>query len=139
MRMQRTKLGQGGFTLIEIMVVVAIVAVLSTIAYGSYRDSVVKSKRKAAAACSIELAQFMERYYTTNMTYVGAALPNAGCRAELALDYAFGVAGLTATGYTISATPVGAQLSSDTLCGTLGVNERGQKSKSGSGSLTDCW
>ena len=56
-----------------------IMAILATVAYSAYRDSVVKSKRKAAAGCAIEAAQFMERFYTTNMTYQGAALPALGC------------------------------------------------------------
>lgn len=139
MQMKRSNRAQGGFTLLELMIVVGIVGILATIAYSSYRDSVVKSKRKAAATCAVEMAQFMERYYTTNMTYVGAALPNSGCRTELAPDYAFAVAGLSATTYSISATPLGGQLAADTLCGTLGINERGQKTKSGGGALKDCW
>ena len=57
-----------GFTLIELMVVVAIIAILAAIAYPSYTNHVVKTRRAAATACVMEAAHFMERYYTTNLT-----------------------------------------------------------------------
>ena len=139
MQMIRNKLTQGGVTLLELLVVVTIVGILATISYSAYRDSVVKSKRKAAAGCAIEAAQFMERFYTTNMTYAGAALPAMGCQADIAQDYAITVGGLSATGYTVSATPIAGQASSDTKCGTLTVNQRGTKTKSGTAALADCW
>src|SRR3546814_7599636 len=69
-----------GFTLIELMVVVAIIAILASIAYPAYTDYIVKTRRSAGAACLLEQAQFMERYYTTNMGYSSAALPATACR-----------------------------------------------------------
>lgn len=139
MQMKRIKRMQGGFTLLELLVVVTIVAILATVAYSAYRDSVVKSKRKAAAGCAIEAAQFMERFYTTNMTYQGAALPALGCAADIVRDYTITVGGLSATGYTVTATPIAGQATSDTKCGVLTVNQRGQKTKSGTAPLADCW
>ena len=65
-----------GFTLIEIMIVVLIVGVLAAIAMASYKLSVIKSRRSAAAVCLQERAQLMERFYTTRMTYVGAPAPS---------------------------------------------------------------
>ena len=58
-----------GFTLVEVMVVVAIIGILAAIAYPSYQDSVVKSKRGAAVSCLMEQVQFMERFYSTNLRY----------------------------------------------------------------------
>src|SRR3546814_13633363 len=78
-----------GFTLIELMVVVAIIAILASIAYPAYTDYIVKTRRSAGAACLLEQAQFMERYYTTNMGYSRAALPTTTCRTALSDPYSF--------------------------------------------------
>src|SRR3546814_21115150 len=78
-----------GFTLIELMVVVAIIAILASIAYPAYNDYIVKTRRSAGAACLLDQAQFMERYYTTNMGYSSAELPATACRNELRAQYSF--------------------------------------------------
>lgn len=130
-----------GFTLIELMVVVLIVAVLATIAYTSYANNVTATRRKAAAACLVEQAQFMERWYTTRLTYVGAN-PQLACETDLNQFYTFSTptaATATATAYSLTATPINAQLSRDTQCGVLGINQAGTKSKTGTGTLTECW
>ena len=61
--------GQSGFTLIELMIVVIVLAVLASIAYASYENATIASRRKAGAACLLESAQFMERFYTTHLQY----------------------------------------------------------------------
>ena len=58
-----------GFTLIEVMIVVAIVAILSAIAFPSYQESVRKSKRADARTQLLEVAQFMQRFYSQNDRY----------------------------------------------------------------------
>lgn len=130
-----------GFTLIELMIVVAILAILAAIAYAAYGNYVVSSRRAAAAACLSEVAQFMERYHTTNQTYEGATLPALGCRTELARFYTFGVtAGATATTFAITAAPQGQQQAKDNAkCGTLGLNHSGTKSATGSAGAAGCW
>jgi len=130
-----------GFTLIELMVVVAIVGILSAIAYPSYIEHLVKSRRAVAAACLTELAQFMERNNTTNMTY-SVALPNNQCRADLNGIYtiSFPAGQPTASTYTIQAVPQGGQATRDTRCGTLTLNHVGVKTESGTAaSYRDCW
>ena len=83
----------------------------------------------------------MERYYTTNQTSVGAALPALGCRTELAQFYTFGVtAGATATAFAITAAPQGQQQARDNAkCGTLGLNQAGTRSATGSAGAAGCW
>lgn len=131
-----------GFTLIEVMIAVLIIAVLAGIAYASYERFVIEGRRKAATACLMEGAQFMERYYTTRLTYVGGS-PVLGCQNELAGSYTFPAttaATATATGYTLSAIPAGRQATKDTKCATLGINQAGTKTESGSAaSVAECW
>src|SRR3546814_6068541 len=99
-----------GFTLIELMVVVAIIAILASIAYPAYTDYIVKTRRSAGAACLLEQAQFMERYYTNNMGYSSAALQATACRTELSAHYSFDFsAGPAAGTYTRPATQQGSQ------------------------------
>lgn len=133
--------GQGGFTLLEIMIVVVILGVLAGVAFASYERQVVKSRRKAAAVCLQERAQFMERFYTTNMTYVGAPAP-AACDAGLVPFYAIQFdpgAAPAAKSYTLQAVPQGAQASKDTACGTLSLTGQGVRGRTGSAPLNDCW
>lgn len=128
-----------GFTLIELMITVAVIAILASIAMASYNFAVVKSRRSAAAGCLLERAQFMERFYTTRMTYQGAPAP-AQCGADVSPHYTLAFSGTpNATTFVITATPQGSQASADAKCGTLSINAQGVKGKTGTGSVDDCW
>ena len=142
MKNSNNRRGNRGFTLIELMIVVAIIAVLAGIAYASYQNSVVNSRRAAAAACLLEVAQFMEREYTTRLTYANVnAVPALACRDDLAGLYTFGLNGaVTATTYSVQAVPQGVQAAADTKCATLRLNQAGTRSITGSGgSVPNCW
>lgn len=138
-----------GFTLIEVMIVVAIVAILAAVAYPSYIQSVTKTRRTAAQGCLVEMAQFMERFYTTNMRYdqtaatppVAVALANPTCRADMAAFYTFSFAAgqPTQSTYTIQAVPQGGQATADVGCGTLTLTQAGTKGRSGTAAMNLCW
>lgn len=128
--------GNAGFTLIELMITVAIVAIIASIAYPSYQSHIAKTRRGVAKACLSELAQYMERYYTTNQQFhqsrdstpVANSLPNLQCRTELTGSYTFGFPVLTAATYELRATPTAAQIARDTQCGrVLTLNQSGTR------------
>ena len=138
-----------GFTLIELIIVVAIIGVLAAIAYPSYQDSVRKSRRADARAVLLEAAQFMERFYTESFRYdqdrngTAVALPaplTVSPRGSAAGTqyYDITLTNLAATTFTLNAAPTGAQ-SSDTGCGTLSLANTGVKTVSGSKPVDECW
>ncbi|HOI65069.1 MAG TPA: type IV pilin protein [Thiomonas arsenitoxydans] len=98
--MQRNR----GFTLIELMIVVAVVAILSAIAIPAYTSYVTRSKLTEAFSNLSSMSVALQQYYQDNRTYVGApicATPPAG------KDYQFSCPTLTATTFTLTATPTG--------------------------------
>lgn len=130
---------EAGFTLIELMIVVALVAILSSLAYASYQAQVVKARRATAAACLMGQVQYMERYYTSRFSYAGATVPTGGCVAELAGFYSFS-GSIQASAYTLSAVPRGAQAAGDSRCMTLTITDTGLKGETGTADRAEeCW
>ena len=127
-----------GFTLIEIMIVVLIIAVLSGIAMASYGSAMVKARRGQAQSCLLEQAQFLERFYTVNMKYdknladVAVAVP--ACDGTVSTFYEVKAdPAITSDTYTIKAIPNTRQ--KDTMCGTLEITHTGARKPITKG----CW
>jgi type IV pilus assembly protein PilE len=136
-----------GFTLIELMIAVAIVGILAAIAYPSYSEYVRRGNRAEAKTALLEDAQFIERNYTEANVYdkdkLGSALAlpiTAAPRTGTAL-YNITATTLTAKTFTLTATPVTGQSMAGDKCANFTLNHLGQKALSGSptASSQDCW
>jgi type IV pilus assembly protein PilE len=138
-----------GFTLVELMIVVVIIAILAAIAYPSYREQVYKSRRSDAQAALLNTAQVLERCYTEYNAYNNASCPvidSGGSGLSSAYTstengyYTLSTTTLSATAFTLQATPQGAQ--ADDKCGKLTYDHVGRKGiqDAATGVTTgDCW
>jgi type IV pilus assembly protein PilE len=132
-----------GFTLIEVMVVVGIVAILATIAYPSYTDQIQKSRRSTGKAALQDVAARMEQYYLDNKRYTLGADGTDLTKIGLAATYNspdggwYSISAVTnATTYVLTATPRLAQVG-DTKCATLTFNNKHEKKSTPAGN--SCW
>ncbi len=133
-----------GFTLIELMIVIVVIGILAAIAFPSYQDYVRRAKRADAQSALLELAQFMERHYTANGTYLTpddkapvlpfTVAPKDGTNSNYDLSF---VGKPTASGYTLQAVPRGSMAGD--ACGTLTLNNMGAKGQAVGATLAACW
>jgi len=135
---------KNGFTLIELMITVAIIGILASIAYPSYQESIYKSRRADAKGALLGFANAMERHFTETNAYTGAGVAGIddGVPAIYAQQspvdggtayYTLTINAATANAYTLRAAPTGAQ-SSDT-CGNLEIKQTGAKTAA----IAGCW
>ncbi len=128
---------QFAFTLIELIIVLAIICIVTCIAYPSYESYIIKARRSNAAIALMNLAASMEQYYTNNHTYQGASLKNLRINNNNDFYY-LKIASENDIAYLIEAIPVGIQAKTDKKCGTLILNHLGEKSVS-KGNAIYCW
>lgn len=145
--MQVQGLKKNGFTLLELMIVVAVVAILASIAYPSYMAHVQSARREEGKKALLEAAQKMESFYAMNLTYVGATdaqgnslifptqTPTSGTA-----NYFIKASNLSKVGYTLTAERNTSGGQKTDPCGDLVLNRAGTKSvKNSTFTVDQCW
>ena len=125
-----------GFTLLELMIAVAIIGILATIAYPTYTSFVTESNRTEGQRELLRYANIQEQYFVDYRTY-GTNLTALGQATNTVLTehkkYQISVASASAAGFVLNAMPQGSQATNDTGCIPLTVNHVGAKGPAG------CW
>lgn len=137
-----------GFTLIEMMIVVVIVAILAAIAIPSYQDYIERARRVDARETLTRIATLQERFFFQNSRYSNdQTLARFGGQTSpegwynIALDVPQGCTAEACNGFTLTATPVGAQANDET-CQLFTINQTLRQTavdSNGDDSTDDCW
>lgn len=149
--MKNTMTRTRGFTLIELMIVIVVVAVLVGVALPTYQQQVIKTKRAIAKGELMEVLSRQEQYFVNNRQYA-VSLASLGLSNPYAIDvdgdqvlttaddriYTISLVDPTATTFTVQAVPQLSQ-TKDSLCGTLTISSTGVQSASGTATVEDCW
>lgn len=132
-----------GFTLIEVMVVVAIVGILAAVAYPSYVEHVRKAARTEAMTSVLETANRLEQFYVDNRVYTNN-LAGIGVNALTESDYYTLAVQIRdgAQAFTVTATPNSGPALQDSECGGFTVTDTGRKGVTASTApavIDECW
>jgi type IV pilus assembly protein PilE len=135
--------GSFGFTLIEVMIVVAIVGILAAIAFPNYSEYVERGRRNDAKAVLLEAAQYMERRFTETRSYASVtSLPTGLAQSPKEgsawFNITVAVNSATPAVYTLTAAPKTGW--TPKRCGSLTINQLGVKGRTVTAdSIDDCW
>ncbi len=128
-----------GFTLIELMVAVAIVGILAAVAYPSYQQYVSKSRRSEAKSLLLDAAAREEQYFMDNRAYTTTMTSSGLGYSSTSSEHGYYTlsAAITATTFTLTATAQGSQ--ADDACGNFTLTNDGTKDVTGSADASTCW
>ena len=142
---------QVGVTMLELLVVVGIIAIVSAVAFPSYTQYIVNTKRTVATSALLQVAERQQQFFIDNKQFTNDLTDLGFAASPLVLDengsstvatdgdavYSIGLSNVTATTYTITAAPLHGQGSRDTHCASFSVDQSGARANSGGGN--DCW
>lgn len=129
-----------GFSLIELVVVLAIAAVLAAVAIPNFSDHLARTRRLRAQADLLEAAQYLQRFRSVHGSFDGAELPPPLTRspADGRPSYAIALAVIDGgAAYRLTARPVGSQARD--ACGALVLHANGRKSNASAMAVSACW
>jgi len=138
-------LASGGFTLMELLIVMVIIGILTAIAMPNYSEYIARGNRSDAKGQLLQVAQWLERVRTEGNSYIpagGAVLPQgfatspAGATAA-AKKYDITAPVWTATTYTLTAAPANSMATD--RCGTFQLDQTGLRSLPNGANMADCW
>lgn len=129
-----------GFNLLELMIVLVIIGILSSVSLPIYSGHVIRARRLEAEMNLIRLSNALEKYFLLNNTYQNASLQNLNISEKISDNqYQLHIASATETDYLIEAIPLKNQEKSDTFCGILILDSEGSKKITGTGTTRECW
>lgn len=151
MKYRNSRHMQRGVTLMELLIVVAIISIIASVAYPSYTQFVTRSKRAVAAGALLQIADRQQQFFMDNKRYAGSMTSLGYASDSIMIDEEGGVVTTADDGrvyniqisasnivtYELTATPQLNQAKKDTDCGNLTLTHTGQRGQSGSGDK--CW
>ena len=129
-----------GFHLIEILIALALTAIISQWLLGHYQNFIADERRREAEQALYALASALEEYAMANATYAGATLQNLRVQAIIANNtYELTINSAQQNDYLVSARPLRDQAKIDSRCGKLLLTSAGEKRSTGHDNTQQCW
>jgi type IV pilus assembly protein PilE len=129
-----------GFSLLEVLIVLTLIAILTSIALPIYSSYLIDARRLEAASWLTKLALAMEQYYVGHNSYKDATLTTLQFSEWIVKNnYQLIIQSANDHDYILVAKPSATQAEKDTRCGSLTLNALGEKNSSGTGDKHDCW
>lgn len=129
-----------GFTLLELMIVIAIISIVSMLTFPLYSQHLIHAKRLQAEVALIKLSNALEQYFLLHNTYEKATLPLLAISEHTAdKSYQLQIISANNQDYLLTAIPLSPQAEKDASCAALHLDSNGTKSITGTGDFSQCW